>query len=583
MLSLKTKQTSQTSSIPIDLSNDIKKENSSLSFSQLLKGIQTPEKKGMLLDINQKDEKDTKTPKKDTLLSLIQNSKDNNKSISQLLQSNSQIENKFNPSELKQLVFSAKKFLKEQIIQSDGFKKVDIKQLPHTLKGLIQFADKIGIDISKITLEQIQNTPKNSKPIHSHSTQQIVDTKQLDATNSKPLQEGLSALLKGDKKITTTPVHHSDTKPLEIDNSKPLQEGLSTLLKGDEKITEPLESYTTQELKQLLQLNPQLENKFNPSELKQLIFDAKKFLKEQIIQSDGFKKADIKEIPHTLKGLIKLADKIGIDISKITVEQVQNTPKNNLSTPIFQQETSKSVHSHSTQQIVQTKQMKIEPKTPKNRADETLQLLLRGEKANSNNTESSILNLTKEFSKTTATVVTPKASTELTKNLESLLHTNTQEDSELKTNNIATPKADALEVKIKEAKQMIHYLSSDVKNAIDEYKSPFTRIKLQLNPQDLGKVDLTIVQRGKNLHVNIGSNNTAIQTLALNVNDLRVQLQNNGINNATLNFNNNTQSESQQQNKEHQQKASHEYKHFDEEQTNEEVLNSLEIVVPYYA
>ena len=195
-----------------------------------------------------------------------------------------------------------------------------------------------------------------------------------------------------------------------------------------------------------------------------------------------------------------------------------------------------------------------------------------------------MLNLTKEFSKTTATVVAPKASTELTKNLEALLHKDTQEGSEVKTNTIATPKADALEVKMKEAKQMIHYLSSDVKNAIDEYKSPFTRIKLQLNPQDLGKVDLTIVQRGKNLHVNIGSNNNAIQTLALNLNDLKLQLQNNGINNATFNFNSNAQSESQQQqNREQQQKASQEYKHFEEEQTNEEVLTSLEIVVPHYA
>ena len=51
-------------------------------------------------------------------------------------------------------------------------------------------------------------------------------------------------------------------------------------------------------------------------------------------------------------------------------------------------------------------------------------------------------------------------------------------------------------MKLNEAKQMIKYLAPDVKSAIEDYKSPFTRVKLQLNPQKLGEVDLTIVQRG---------------------------------------------------------------------------------------
>ena len=42
-------------------------------------------------------------------------------------------------------------------------------------------------------------------------------------------------------------------------------------------------------------------------------------MKEKIVQSDGFKDAQIKELPKTLKGLSELAQKIGIDISKITI------------------------------------------------------------------------------------------------------------------------------------------------------------------------------------------------------------------------------------------------------------------------
>jgi flagellar hook-length control protein FliK len=135
---------------------------------------------------------------------------------------------------------------------------------------------------------------------------------------------------------------------------------------------------------------------------------------------------------------------------------------------------------------------------------------------------------------------------------------------------------------------MTKYLSQDVKSAIDNYKAPFTRIKVQLNPQQFGEMDLTVVQRGKNLHINLSSNNAAINTLAMNANDLKVQLQNTGINNASLNFNNNSQSQdgsASQQQHSHQNRrdANEEYNYFTSNDENEEVLSSLEIVVPYYA
>jgi len=97
------------------------------------------------------------------------------------------------------------------------------------------------------------------------------------------------------------------------------------------------------------------------------------------------------------------------------------------------------------------------------------------------------------------------------------------------------------------------------------------------------------VQRGKNLHVNLSSNNTAINTLALNANDLKVQLHNNGIQNASLNFNNNSQGSEftnggqAQQQQQQRQNARDEYNYFENEETNEEILSSLEIVVPNYA
>jgi flagellar hook-length control protein FliK len=199
--------------------------------------------------------------------------------------------------------------------------------------------------------------------------------------------------------------------------------------------------------------------------------------------------------------------------------------------------------------------------------------------------------LTADFSVASARVIAPAAASESSKTLEHLLggESSTQHanSANAKIESLNVHKADSFEVKLNEAKQMIKYLSGDVKTAIEDYKSPFTRVKIQLNPQRLGEVDLTIVQRGKNLHVNISSNSNAVNTLAMNANELRTQLSNNGINNATLNFSNNSQNGDtnaggQHQQKQNERQAHEEYNYFENEEANEEVLSSLEIIVPHY-
>ncbi|MDK9693349.1 MAG: flagellar hook-length control protein FliK [Sulfurimonas sp.] len=275
---------------------------------------------------------------------------------------------------------------------------------------------------------------------------------------------------------------------------------------------------------------------------------------------------------------------------KLGSERFMEMPKELKELPLFKTET--VVQHTTTEQIMQAKAgnavQKTEQKAPKERADETLSLLLRGEKLSGEN-----VSLTADFSVATAKVIAPTLGNE-NKSLEQLLKGESfapqqNENSSANIESIATHKTDSLEVKMNEAKQMIKYLSNDVKSAIDDYRSPFTRVKVQLNPQNLGEVDLTVVQRGKNLHVNISSNNTAIQTLSMNINELRVQLNNSGINNATFNFSSgsqssdaNTNANTGQQQRQNEQKAHQEYGYFENEETHEEVLSSLEIIVPRY-
>ena len=400
------------------------------------------------------------------------------------------------------------------------------------------------------------------------------------------------------------------------------KESLLSLLKGDK---------AKDEHKDALELNPKITQNMSSKELKALVSDAKEYLKSIILESDEYKRSQTKELPKTLKGLATMAKNFGIDVSKLSLEEVRIKPdakgesllKTNTNvgdvkiqnssalngeqkvqtkaevqniaedkkldaklineitkkTPLFK---SLEAKEHTTEQIVVAKQFKIEHKTPKEKADETLKLLLQGEKARSSTS------FTADFSVATAKVLAPTATTDVTKNLERLLHGESS-TSDGQTNSKLdglSLKSDSLEVKLNEAKQMIKYLSQDVKSAIEDYKSPFTRVKLQLNPQKLGEVDLTIIQRGKNLHVNISSNNVAINTLSMNANELRTQLNNSGINNASLNFNNSSggeQAANQQQNHQNERRANEEYSYYDNEDRNEEVLSSLEIVVPNYA
>ena len=304
--------------------------------------------------------------------------------------------------------------------------------------------------------------------------------------------------------------------------------------------------------------------------------------------------SDVKELKSTPKEQaavkeVKTKATIKVDDKNQAIQIVENkkieVPKQTVlakETPLFKAQTPSE---HTTEQLVASKQFKVEEKTPKTRADETLKLLLRGEKPAQANTS-----LTADFSVATARVLAPSATSEATKALENLLHGEGENKSGLKTDGLSTLKADSFEVKLNEAKQMIKYLSSDVKTAIEDYKSPFTRIKVQLNPQKLGDVDLTIVQRGKNLHISLSSNSTAINTLSMNANELRTQLTNNGINNASLNFNSQDSSHSsagqQEQHRQKEEQAREEYGilgQFENEEQTEEILSSLEIIVPHYA
>ena len=516
-----------------------------LSFLELLKGIELSDSDDVIkfipLDekISSKDIKDTKLPLKTSNIEL-----------------NPLITKDISPKDLKALVVDAKNYLKTKITQSSDYKIYEAKSLPKTLKGLVDVANKLGLDIKKITLEDVQPS-KDTKALEAKQIA-IKDTK-----NSFKLET------------------NSEIKSNNLEIKRDLKLDAKEAIKQEVKVS-------PSDVKQEIKPEVKTEVKVSPSDLKQEI---KLEIKQEFKSATPIvNKVDIKEQKQEV--INNIHDEIKQDI--------KNDTKSSL--PLFKELLS-TPQKVSTQHIIDVKHNLISkdtnkdskvsaPVSRKQKADETLKLLLRGEKPQQTLTT----NLTSDFSVASARVVAPTATTDISRSLESLLQNKTSISSNLSKDgddivgdldSIKTHKADSFVVKLNEAKQMIKYLSQDVKTAIDDYKSPFSRLKVQLNPQNLGEIDLTIVSRGKNLHVNISSNNVAINALAMNVNDLRAQLNNNGINNATLNFNSGSGSEQQSQNSDqnhrNQQQASDEYNYFENDESREEVLTSLEIVVPSYA
>ena len=323
-------------------------------------------------------------------------------------------------------------------------------------------------------------------------------------------------------------------------------------------------------------------------EIKQLIGEAKEYLKEQITL-----KSDVKELPKTLGGLIKLAEKSGIDVKSIRFDSLSPSPlKEEISqalkvdkTPLTQESPTNVAKTipHTTSELVKPI---VSTKNEKELAkDKPLALLLTK--------EGRIEESPREVLSTPSAARNPAV---VSSSLSALLHGEDsikQEDAELslkvdgdknseKVAATLQTKTEQLSQKVSEAKQLINHMAQNIKESVENYKPPFTRIKMQLNPQKFGEMDVTMVQRGNNVHININANTSALTLMMQNAHELKSALSAQGLGDATMNFSS-QQNQQQQQEKNSQQQGFltyEEFAEFDEEIT--QVATALEIVVPRY-
>ncbi|WP_033748480.1 flagellar hook-length control protein FliK [Helicobacter pylori] len=115
------------------------------------------------------------------------------------------------------------------------------------------------------------------------------------------------------------------------------------------------------------------------------------------------------------------------------------------------------------------------------------------------------------------------------------------------TNNSAqsaqnTPNSDNKSIAPKET---IKHFAQQLKQEIQEYKPPMSKISMDLFPKELGKVEVIIQKVGKNLKVSVISHNNSLQTFLDNQQDLKNSLNALGFEGVDLSFSQDSSKEQQ--------------------------------------
>lgn len=136
-----------------------------------------------------------------------------------------------------------------------------------------------------------------------------------------------------------------------------------------------------------------------------------------------------------------------------------------------------------------------------------------------------------------------------------------------------------LKGKMAVASEVLKNFSQDLKETIDNYKPPLMKVSMEMNPQNLGNVDVTLITRGQNLIVNVTSTQDTMQMFMQNIQEFRNNLMAQGFVSLQMNFNFSENNKEQNNKSWQKQEAAKKY------QINGEMasksIESLDIVMPH--
>ena len=137
-------------------------------------------------------------------------------------------------------------------------------------------------------------------------------------------------------------------------------------------------------------------------------------------------------------------------------------------------------------------------------------------------------------------------------------------------------KAAQQQLKTPQLKQTFNTFAQDFKEQVEQYKPPMMKIQMALNPKSLGEVEVTLVNRGNNLHVSFTSNTQTLNLFVQNQAEFKNALVNMGFTNLEMNF---SQKEEKGQDPRNSSSFSSENE-YEEELLSEE--STLELTLPNY-
>ena len=173
----------------------------------------------------------------------------------------------------------------------------------------------------------------------------------------------------------------------------------------------------------------------------------------------------------------------------------------------------------------------------------------------------------------------PEREQQKNENFESKETFNSDNKSELNqmVKDIASSAKHQLQTKA-EIKETLSNFSSTLKEQVQNYKAPITRFNITLNPLNLGEVEITMVNRGNNLHVNFNSTTATMNLFLQNQAEFKNSLVNMGFTELEMNFSD----QNQRQDKKEQAKNKYNSNQSDESENTQAEQSLLELVIPRY-
>ena len=173
----------------------------------------------------------------------------------------------------------------------------------------------------------------------------------------------------------------------------------------------------------------------------------------------------------------------------------------------------------------------------------------------------------------------PEREQQKNENFESKETFNSDNKLELKqmVKDIASSAKHQLQTKA-EIKETLSNFSSTLKEQVQNYKAPITRFNITLNPLNLGEVEITMVNRGNNLHVNFNSTTATMNLFLQNQAEFKNSLVNMGFTELEMNFSD----QNQRQDKKEQAKNKYSSNQNDESENTQAEQSLLELVIPRY-